>query len=382
MAQPPATADLNAFLADGRFTPVLQRGLPPGGQIPQQLAPLQLNNIQFAPPAPNEIGGGDYFGSPSTPNPLAVPWNPQANIQNYAGMENDNDAKLELIAQGERILWANPPPGPSDNAQGRQVARAVAIRTLGFDVTVPAQADRYDGIMIKAAIGKAKVNIRNRIYRLANNIGWRNVDESARLIGQLDNISVQIATALDSAPGGQAQANLAPLQDMLERLVTDMAGGNINAALTSADELVQHVEQQQQLGNISDMLSKTLVAEILRLEGMLAARQHNPAQPAVAVPLVGGRRKSKKTRRKSKTRKAGKTGKKRKGGYKFTRAANSRRSLRMKTRKLKSLTQKTPKKKHAKKHAKKHGKKHNKKHGKKSKYHRARSGKHKRGKRR
>lgn len=84
--------------------------------------------------------------------------------------------------------------------------------------------------------------------------------------------------------------------------------------------------------------------------------------------------------RKSKTRKASKkTGKKRKGGYKFTRAANSRRSLRMKTRKLKSLTQKSPKKKQKKKHGKKHGKKHDKK----SKSRKARKGKHhKRGKRR
>jgi hypothetical protein len=83
---------------------------------------------------------------------------------------------------------------------------------------------------------------------------------------------------------------------------------------------------------------------------------------------------------KSKTRKASKkTGKKRKGGYKFTRAANSRRSLRMKTRKLKSLTQKSPKKKQKKKHGKKHGKKHDKK----SKSRKARKGKHhKRGKRR
>jgi hypothetical protein len=82
---------------------------------------------------------------------------------------------------------------------------------------------------------------------------------------------------------------------------------------------------------------------------------------------------------KSKTRKAAKRGKKRKGGYKFTRAANSRRSLRMKTRKLKSLTQKSPKKKQKKKHGKKHGKKHDKK----SKSRKARQGKHhKRGKRR
>ena len=83
--------------------------------------------------------------------------------------------------------------------------------------------------------------------------------------------------------------------------------------------------------------------------------------------------------RKSKTRKAAKRGKKRKGGYKFTRAANSRRSLRMKTRKLKSLTQKSPKKKQKRKHGKKHGKKHDKK----SKSRKARQGKHhKRGKRR
>ena len=414
MAQPLDTTNLNAFLANRDFdapftrliapaTPAAPEGL--GIQLPLAQNPPPLGGL-FAPDVPGALGGSRYFGDGVN---QAVWGNPN-NVQTYAGMYDANnyrsESMIELIVQGETLLWPvnGAPPRPDDNTLAAQrpdntdagVARATQIATLGYDINNQAEAQEYDNMMINAAVGLTKQILRNRIYSLAYIDGWRALNTTAELIQMLDIISQQIARALDNAaPGGQAQAGLAPLQQMLIKLVNHMAGNDVPQSLQEADALVAALNQQENMGNISQLLGGTLRAEIQRLRDALQAHQTDAAAngrpnpvnnvpgqqpgPAESTLLVGGR-KSKKTR-KSKTRKAKKAGKKRKGGYKFTRAANSKRSLRMKTRKLKSLTQKSPKKKNAKKHGKKYAKKHGKKHGKKSKYHKARSGKHKRGKR-
>lgn len=190
-----------------------------------------------------------------------------------------------------------------------------------------------DSSRLAAKFGDAR-NLYREVMAVLNDTHARQ-EASLEIIGQ-------IRTALNAAPPGSQRAH--QLETLLRYLIRSMsAGDRVNTALQGINpRRSQERKDGRGLGGSSEMKS-----------------------------LGGGR--------KSKTRKAAKRGKKRKGGYKFTRAANSRRSLRMKTRKLKSLTQKSPKKKQKKKHGKKHGKKHDKK----SKSRKARQGKHhKRGKRR
>lgn len=72
-----------------------------------------------------------------------------------------------------------------------------------------------------------------------------------------------------------------------------------------------------------------------------------PPPPPGGRGRIGGKKRKKSRRRKKKRKK---------GGYKFTRAAISRRSLRMKTRKLKSIKQKKPHKRTKHKRRRKHSK--------------------------
>jgi hypothetical protein len=346
----------------------------------------------FNPIPPQDIGGQVYFGDQAH----QVAWNPGQNIADYTAMLGTQEGKHQLITEGENILLIDDNGNRPANFPTLQAAlqaydmagdpapdqaRSDYINDLGY--TTPQLRTKYEETMIKAAIGKGKMNALRRLYTLANNIGWTNLDAIAGLITQLQGISDSIARALDVAPPGQA-GNVAQLHVMLERAVNNIAGPDVNIAVANLDLLMRLIGEQLDLRNITPLTAQILNAQVNRLQGFLHANAGG--QQAQQVVLGGGgRRKLKKTKRKSKTRKAKKTGKKRKGGYKFTRAANSKRSLRMKTRKLKSLTQKSPKKKnakkHGKKHAKKYAKKHGKKHGKKSKYHKARSEKHKRGKR-
>ena len=136
----------------------------------------------------------------------------------------------------------------------------------------------------------------------------------------------------------QGQAGAA---EALAQLVNAMV---LNNGITQA--------QAQQMQDVADNLDGLNIRE--ELLGLMQvvnelSRQIGLADPpgdgAGALNMTGGR---KRRRKKHKKRK--------KGGYKFTRAAISRRSLRMKTRKLKSLTHKKSKRKSTKHRKGKHHK--------------------------
>jgi hypothetical protein len=182
----------------------------------------------------------------------------------------------------------------------------------------------------------------------------------------------RIRDALTRAPAGSNRAH--QLETLLQYLISSMQDQNNQSVGRALDEIGTNLSrggagETKYRGGGGGREGGGGGGDVRSVGSRSRSRRRRRAR--VHTRNVGGR--------KSKTRKAAKRGKKRKGGYKFTRAANSRRSLRMKTRKLKSLTQKSPKKKQKKKHGKKHGKKHDKK----SKSRKARKGKHhKRGKRR
>lgn len=163
----------------------------------------------------------------------------------------------------------------------------------------------------------------------------------------------QIVVRLQSI--GQIAGAGAAAQASLVQLIQDIntAGGPTRAQAQAMADLAAEMQNVDIPAEIA-----ALVAEVNNLAQGLNATAANAGPPATGVqggvpadannpfPLEGGRRKrkkSKKTRRKKKK-------KKHKGGFKYSRIANSRRSLRMTRRK--SLRHKKHHKKH--KRTKKH----------------------------
>jgi len=136
------------------------------------------------------------------------------------------------------------------------------------------------------------------------------------------------------------------------------AAGNAQAALVELIDAVNaqgYIEPQQaqamadlaeQLRNIDiPQMMRGLIGEVNAIAGAVGVVAGNRnAADLGPVPLTGGRRKRKKAKKSRKKKK------KHKGGFKYTRIANSRRSLRMTRRK--SLRHKThhKKRKRTKKH--------------------------------
>ena len=161
----------------------------------------------------------------------------------------------------------------------------------------------------------------------------------------------QIVVRLQSI--GRIAGAGAAAQASLEQLIQDInnAGGPTQAQAQAMADLAAEMQNVDIPAEI-----EALVAEVNNLAQGLNATAANAGPPATGVqggvaadannpfPLAGGRRKrkkGKKTRRKKK---------KHKGGFKYSRIANSRRSLRMTRRK--SLRHKKHHKKH--KRTKKH----------------------------
>ena len=327
-------------------------------------------------------------------------------------LPNFPDDATPLIARGVAAGWDfEEMAQPNDVGNGaRNELVNFGASLMGLDVNARAthmgyaNAPMYEDLMVKIALIALKNYVGRRYTDKAEQIGWINLDILAGMSIKLLDISRRIAARLD-ALGGHAGAAVVGMGVLLTRLteMVNKIGGlaandqwqelavDLNRLHTAWDDVEVRrlvgedveVDLDRQINLLQDMIYDGNPpypnSQGARIPG--AAWDENNPRGQDAANRGGGRRKSKKTKRKSKTRKAKKAGKKRKGGYKFTRAANSRRSLRMKTRKLKSLTQKSPKKKQKKKQKKKHNKKYNNK----SKHHhkaKGREGKHKRGKRR
>ena len=145
--------------------------------------------------------------------------------------------------------------------------------------------------------------------------------------------------------GGQAQASLVQLIQQI-----NAAGGPTQAQA----EAMANLAAEMQAVNIPAEI-EALVTEVNNLAQALNAQPNNAGPPPTGVrggvgadvvpfPLRGGRRKRKKGKKSRKKKK------KHKGGFKYTRIANSRRSLRMTRRKSLRHKKHHKKRKRTKKH--------------------------------
>jgi uncharacterized protein YunC (DUF1805 family) len=174
----------------------------------------------------------------------------------------------------------------------------------------------------------------NNIAGKANEFRTVAVQRLREIYGRLLSIKDQVAVmGPAAAAAGNAQAALVELIDAVN------AQGYIDPqqaqAMADLATALQGVDIPQMMAGLIGEINQ--IANTVGV--VLGNRNANDQGP---VPMTGGRRKRKKAK-KSRKRK-----KKHKGGFKYTRIANSRRSLRMTRRK--SLRHKTHHKKHNKKH--------------------------------
>ncbi len=163
-----------------------------------------------------------------------------------------------------------------------------------------------------------KARLLNAYINNANFVAGKSNQFRTEMVGRLRQIYFRLITMATVA--GPAVANAAQAQAALVALINEVnVAGQMDPQ--QAQAMADLANQLQQI-NIPRMMSG-LVAEINALAAALGVNAENlVAQDNAPVPLAGGR---KKTQRR-----------KHKGGFKFTRMANSKRSLRMATRKRKS----------------------------------------------
>ena len=173
-----------------------------------------------------------------------------------------------------------------------------------------AGGDSWVAAYNKASRLQAYMNNSVQVGEKANEFRTLMVDRLRGIYWRLQSIQAAAGAA------NQAQQALITLVDVI-----NAAGGPTvaqNAAMHDLAAELQNID-------IPNMITG-LVNEINNLAnqvGLVAGQK--VANDTSLIPMTGGRRRRKK-----------KKSRKRKGGYKFTRAANSRRSLRMKTRKRRS----------------------------------------------
>ena len=169
----------------------------------------------------------------------------------------------------------------------------------------------------------------------ANYIAGKSNEFRTQMVGRLRDIYQRILSIRGRVGPMQAQANAAAAAQtaLVDLINTVNQAGQLDPQQGQA---MADLAQELQGINIAQMLNG-LVAEINALAtdvGIVVANDRGPGDVG-PVPLAGGRKKKKKGK---------KTRKKQKGGYKFTRAAISRRSLRMSRRKSHSRKHKKHKK--------------------------------------
>jgi hypothetical protein len=196
----------------------------------------------------------------------------------------------------------------------------------------PVGTDAWQLAIQNAKLGRGYIENANFVAAKADDFRSNVVVRLREIYARLLSISdqAQILGPAAAAAGG-AQAALAELIDEVNRSGMTPQQGQAMADLA----------EQLNLINIPQMMAG-LLREVNSIAGTIGVTLLNRNAADVApVPLqTGGRRekKAKKTRRKKK-----------KGGYKFTKAAKKRRSLRMSKRKSLSRMHKKTKRKHKRK---------------------------------
>ena len=300
----------------------------------------------FYPNPPVDLGG-----DPAAPTPLpggGLPIDP--NVQPLAGNLVDQNTGGQALAP---VIGANAQSAPAIAAQARgpQFSPAqIQAMTNAAPASVQqemagANKTPYQTAMEVALRSTDYLQNANVTATKANEFREVAVERLRRIFNRLQSINAIVA---NMQQGAVAAANAQQVAQQAQQALIDLINAVNSQGFISqnqADAMADLASQLSQL-NIPQMMAG-LVQQINNLSYVLRNElqaQGGAVPPDAAPPVVmtGGRRKRKKgkTTRKKK--------KKHKGGFKYTRIANSRRSLRMTRRK--SLRHKKHNKKHNKKH--------------------------------
>lgn len=288
------------------------------------------------------------------------------NVQQLAGnlvtLNPAGQALAPVTAQGNAaaapaINLQNIPPGPQFSQAQTQAMTNAAVVPASVMQEIQGGKTPYQTAMEVALRSTDYLQNANVTATKANEFREVAVERLKRIYNRLRSIYPIVENMQQGAVAAQNAQQLA--QQAQQALVDLINAVNSQGFISQnqADAMADLASQLSQL-NIPQMMAG-LTQQINNLSHVLRAEltAQGGIAPDVVPPVMmtGGRRARKKAKKSRKKKK------KHKGGFKYTRIANSRRSLRMTRRK--SLRHK--------RHHKKHNKKHNKKH-KRTKKHRRR----------
>ena len=276
-------------------------------------------------------------------NPAGVPYAlPLPPLPAYAGADPAVDPLANPLQPAGAVTPYAAPAGPN---AARPTEASLALNPAGpqpaaVPAGTPGGMDAWQLAIQNAQLGANYLQNSNNVAEKANEFRTVAVQRLREIYGRLLSIKDRVAVLGPAeAAARNAQAALVELIDAVN------AQGYIDPQQAQA---MADLATELQGIDIPQMMAG-LIGEVNAIAGAVGGIDAGPPRVANAadqgpIPLVGGRRKrkkGKKTRRKKK---------KHKGGFKYTRIANSRRSLRMTRRK--SLRHKThhKKRKRTKKH--------------------------------
>ena len=272
-------------------------------------------------------------------NPVGVPYAlPLPPLPAYAGADPAVDPLVNALNQPGAVTPYAAPAGPN---AARPTEASLALNPAGpqpaaVPAGTPGGMDAWQLAIQNAQLGANYLQNSNYVAEKANEFRTVAVQRLREIYGRLLSIQDQVAVmGPAAAAAGNAQAALVELIDAVN------AQGYIDPqqaqAMADLATALQGVDIPQMMAGLMGEINQ--IANTVGV--VLGNRNANDQGP---VPLVGGRRKRKKAKKSRKKKK------KHKGGFKYTRIANSRRSLRMTRRK--SLRHKThhKKRKRTKKH--------------------------------
>ncbi len=301
---------------------------------------------------PNQIA--NLGGDPAAPTPLPDPRGIVAidpNVQPLAGnLVTDNPAGQPLVP----VTGANAQSAPAIAVQAQGPQNFTPAQDQAMTNVAPASVQQeiqggktpYQTAMEVALRSADYLQNANLVANSANQFREVAVERLRRIYNRLQSIIPIVTNMQQNAAAAQNAQQIA--QQAQQALIDLINAVNSQGYISQnqADAMADLASQLSQL-NIPQMMAG-LVQQINNLSYVL--RNELQAQggvpPDVVPPVVmtGGRRKRKKAKKSRKKKK------KHKGGFKYSRIANSRRSLRMTRRK--SLRHKKHHKKH--KRTKKH----------------------------
>ena len=256
----------------------------------------------------------------------------------YAIADPTVDPLVNALNQPGAVTPYAAPAGPN---AARPTEASLALNPAGpqpaaVPAGTPGGMDAWQLAIQNAQLGANYLQNSNYVAEKANEFRTVAVQRLREIYGRLLSIQDQVAVmGPAAAAAGNAQAALVELIDAVN------AQGYIDPqqaqAMADLATALQGVDIPRMMAGLMGEINQ--IANTVGV--VLGNRNANDQGP---VPLAGGRRKRKKAKKSRKKKK------KHKGGFKYTRIANSRRSLRMTRRK--SLRHKThhKKRKRTKKH--------------------------------